>query len=138
MSKRVSHSPGLWDILTLAASLLTGQLKHGLNKKVSSSPVQSRERRTTTCVYVVRKYLGYTRYDVPEIVPIMNELYHGITSCRSDGRLRKYYKRTYEKIAMTPYKRVMEHADISEETKQCLQAEHETLKLHLKRKIDID
>lgn len=25
--------------------------------------------------HVVRKYLGYLRYDVPEIVPMMNELY---------------------------------------------------------------
>ena len=98
--------------------------------------------------HVVRKYLGYTRYDVPEIVPIMNELYHEINLYLNHFmpvrrtiekvRVGAKYKRTYEKIAMTPYKRVMEHADISEETKQCLQAEHETLNpLHFKRKIDI-
>jgi len=98
--------------------------------------------------HVVRKYLGYLRYDVPEIVPIMNELYyelnlylnHFMPVRRTIEKVRvgAKYKRTYEKIAMTPFKRIMGHAAISEATKQRLCAEHDLLNpLHLKRKIDI-
>ena len=97
--------------------------------------------------HVVRKYVGYLRYDVPEIVPVMNEMYrelglylnHFMPVRRTIEKIRigAKYRRTYEKIAMTPYQRVIVHPDISEETKQHLRIEHETLNpLRLKRKID--
>jgi len=97
--------------------------------------------------HVVRKYLGYLRYDVPEIVPMMNELYqelalylnHFMPVRRTIEKIRigAKYKRTYEKVAMTPYQRVLDHAAVSEEEKALLRAEHQTLNpLRLKQKID--
>lgn len=97
--------------------------------------------------HVVRKYLGYLRLDVVEIVPVMNELYHElglylnhfmpVRRTIDKVRIGAKYKRTYEKIAMTPYQRVMAHDAISREAKKRLKAEHETLNpLRLKRNID--
>lgn len=45
----------------------------------------------------------------------------------SKERIGAKYKRTYEKRALTPYARVMAREDISEETKEKLRTEHETL-----------
>ncbi len=98
--------------------------------------------------HVVRKYLGYIRYDVPDVVPLMNELYqvlalylnHFMPVRRTIEKVRvgARYKRTYEKVAMTPFRRVMEHTAISEETKQRLFTEHAMLNpLRLKQNIDI-
>jgi len=97
--------------------------------------------------HVVRKYLGYTRFDCIEVVPLINELYevledylnHFQTVRRTieKKRVGAKYKRKYEKVAKTPYKRILEHPDISEELKQALKAKHEQLNpLLLKQKID--
>lgn len=97
--------------------------------------------------HVVRKYVGYLRYDVPEIVAVMNEMYdvlglylnHFMPVRRTIEKIRigAKYKRTYEKTAQTPYCRVLAHPAISTEVKQRLTVEHETLNpLLLKRKID--
>lgn len=97
--------------------------------------------------HVVRKYVGYLRFDAPETVPLFNELYdqlglylnHFMPVRRTVEKIRigSKYKRTYEKIALTPYQRVMTSDVITEETKQRLRTEHETLNpLHLKRNID--
>jgi len=98
--------------------------------------------------HVVRRYLGYLRYDTPEAVPAMNELYEtlalylnhfkAVRRQISKERVGAKYVRKYEKIAKTPYERVLEHPLISEEVKTRLKAEHVTLNpLHLKRQIDI-
>ncbi|MFH1620996.1 MAG: hypothetical protein ABIB04_02835 [Patescibacteria group bacterium] len=97
--------------------------------------------------HVVRKYLRYVRLDVQEIVPIMNEMYHElglylnhfmpVRRTIEKIRIGAKYRRTYEKVAQTPYRRAMAHAAISEETKRQLHAEHETLNpLRLKQNID--
>ena len=97
--------------------------------------------------HVVRKYLGYIRLDVPEIVPLMNELYDilalylnhwkPVRRMIRKERVGAKYRRRYEKIAMTPYQRVLDHPAISEEIKKRLRAEHEVLNpLILKRTID--
>ena len=97
--------------------------------------------------HVVRKYLGYERIDAHECVALMNQLYeklalylnHFIPVRRTleKKRVGAKYVRTYEKIAKTPYQRLMEHSSISDATKQKVQREHETLNpLHLKREID--
>src|SRR3990167_3716465 len=47
------------------------------------------------------------------------------------------YVRTYEKVAKTPYQRVLEHPSIDEGVKERLRKEHETLNpLILKREMD--
>jgi hypothetical protein len=97
--------------------------------------------------HVVRKYVGYLRYDVPKIVPLINEMYHELSlylnhfipvrRAIEKVRIGAKYRRIYEKIAMTPYQRVIVHSAISEETKRQLRIEHESLNpLRLKRKID--
>lgn len=97
--------------------------------------------------HVVRKYLGYERFDVPEVVPLMNEfydvvaLYHNyfkpVRRMIRKERVGARYRRTYEKVAKTPYQRTLEHSAISEAIKKRLRAERETLNpLILKRKID--
>lgn len=98
--------------------------------------------------HVVRKYLGYLRLDLPEIVPVMNELYDLLASYLNHflpvrrtlfkERLGAKYRRKYEKVALTPYQRVMKHEAMAEEIKNSLHAQHERLNpLLLKRKIDI-
>lgn len=97
--------------------------------------------------HVVRKYVGYLRFDVPEIVNVMNEMYeylglylnHFMPVRRTIEKVRigAKYKRTYERTAQTPYQRVMASDAVLEETKQQLRMEHETLNpLRLKRNID--
>ena len=97
--------------------------------------------------HVVRKYLGYTRFDCREVVDLINEMYdvlalylnHFQTVRRtlSKERIGAKYVRTYEKIAKTPYTRMVEHPSVSKETKEKLRMEHEQLNpLVLKKKID--
>lgn len=97
--------------------------------------------------HVVRRYLGYVRYDAPETIVFINELYDvlamylnhfkAVKRCLSKERVGAKYVRRFEKRAMTPYQRVLEHPAISEAVKEQLRAQHETLNpLYLKRQID--
>lgn len=97
--------------------------------------------------HVVRKYVGYLRLDVPEIVAVMNEMYDilgrylnhfmPVRRTLAKERIGAKYRRTYEKVAITPYQRVLNHAAVSEDDKTLLLAEHQTLNpLLLKRNID--
>jgi len=97
--------------------------------------------------HVVRKYLGYTRFDCPLVVPIINEFYdtlalylnhfQAVRRTLSKERVGAKYRRVYEKVAKTPYQRMLEHAHVSEDVKAMLRAEHEALNpLLLKQKLD--
>jgi len=97
--------------------------------------------------HVVRKYLGYTRFDHLELVDLINEFYdvlglylnHFQTVRRTlkKERVGAKYRRIFETTAKTPYQRVLDRDDVSETVKERLQKEHETLNpLVLKRKID--
>jgi hypothetical protein len=87
--------------------------------------------------HVVRKHVGYMRLDVKEVVPALNEVYfvlclylnHFVTSrrCLESIRVGSKYKKKFEKIAKTPYQRVMEHPEISDDIKEKLKTEHEKL-----------
>lgn len=96
--------------------------------------------------HVIRRFLGYTRYDVMETVKIINQIYlkmelyinHFAPSrkCIEKTRIGARYKRKYDK-AQTPYARVLAHKDISDEIKKNLRAQHEKLNpLNLKTEID--
>lgn len=84
--------------------------------------------------HVVRAYVGYTRLDVRETVDTLNNLYnvltpylnHFIASKRiiSKERIGARWKVTREKVSKTPYQRVLERKDISEEVKEKLRKEH--------------
>ena len=97
--------------------------------------------------HVVRKYLGYRRFDCPMVVPLMNDFYEvmglylnhfkAVRRQVSRERVGSKYVRKYEKIAKTPYRRVLEHPAIDEAVKEKLQREHATLNpLLLKREMD--
>lgn len=97
--------------------------------------------------HVVRRYLGYVRYDTPSVVDAMNELYDmlatylnhfkAVRRSVSKERVGAKYVRRYESHAKTPYQRVLEHANIDDGVKERLRLEHDTLNpLHLKRRID--
>lgn len=112
------------------------------NKKNDNCYVEQRNR------VVVRKYIGYERYDCAEAVDAMNELYETlrlyinffqptyklvrkekrvIASGESEGKqYSKPYKRIYDKIR-TPYQRVLDRDDVTEENKQKLREQYETL-----------
>ncbi len=87
--------------------------------------------------HIVRTYVGYQRLDAQEVVAALNQLYdvltpylnHFIASRRivSKKRVNSTWKVTREKVALTPYQRVLKRSDITEEVKDKLLAEHATL-----------
>jgi hypothetical protein len=97
--------------------------------------------------HIVRKWLGYARLDDERLVAPLNELYdvltpylnHFIASRRviSKERIGSKWKVSREKTSLTPYQRVMARADVGEEVKMKLKAEHDRLNpLVLMREID--
>lgn len=111
------------------------------NKKNDNMCVEERNG------HVIRKYLGYKRLDCPDLVDQVNDFYrvlnlylnHFIVVRRTTEKKRidsKYYRK-YEKKPLTAYSRVLAHPNVSEETKERLKKEHETLNpLTLKRELD--
>jgi hypothetical protein len=87
--------------------------------------------------HVVRKYLKYERFDSKELVTFVNDLYdvltpylnHFVASRRviKKERIGSRWKITREKVAKTPYQRVLERDDITTEIKKNLQEEHNKL-----------
>lgn len=97
--------------------------------------------------HVVRKTVGYITLNCPEAVDALNLLYdvlapyllHFIAVRRmvEKEKLNSRYRRVYEKIAKTPYQRILEHPAVSAETKEKLRAEHTKLNpLILKKEIE--
>lgn len=97
--------------------------------------------------HIVRAYVGYERLDVPNVVDALNDLYdvltpylnHFIASRRivSKERVGAKWKVTREKVAKTPYQRVLERNDVSEEVKSKLRSEHAKLNpATMKKEID--
>lgn len=87
--------------------------------------------------HIVRKWIGYQRLDCVEAVDALNAVYavlcpylnHFVASRRV---IEKYevdgkWKKRYEKVAKTPYQRVLENEHIPEEVKQKLKQEHTKL-----------
>lgn len=97
--------------------------------------------------HIVRKWVGYTRFDASEIVIALNDFYeiltpylnHFAASRRivSKERIGARWKITREKKSLTPYQRVLARADVKDKVKQRLEEEHEKLNpLLMKREID--
>lgn len=97
--------------------------------------------------HVVRKYLGYRRFDCPEVVPLMNDFYKAMGRYRNHFkavrrqikkvRVGAKYVRKYEKVALTPYRRLLEHPAVDGSVKEKLRAAHAGLNpLVLKREMD--
>lgn len=98
--------------------------------------------------HVVRKYLGGQRLDAsPAIVEPVNDYFYyldlylnhfqAVRRTVSKERIGAKYKRVFEKIALTPYQRLMKHQSISLGVKNKVKQEHENLNpLLLKEKLD--
>jgi len=97
--------------------------------------------------HIVRKWIGYMRFDCKEAVDALNDVYavlnpylnHFVASRRviEKFEVNGKWKKRYEKVAKTPYQRVMEHPDISSEVKEKLRLEHEKLNpAVMKKEID--
>ena len=97
--------------------------------------------------HVVRKYLGYRRFDCPDAVQLMNDFYRvmglylnhfkAVRRQIEKVRVGAKYVRKYERVATTPYQRVLEHPALNESIKKRLRTEHTALNpLILKREMD--
>jgi hypothetical protein len=87
--------------------------------------------------HVVRIFVGFERFDAFEVVEALNCLYdvltpylnHFVANRRIVSKIREgaRWKVAREKISKTPYQRVLERIDVSDEIKEKLRAEHATL-----------
>lgn len=97
---------------------------------------------------VARAHLGYARLDDIEMLPLAQEIlriacllgnhFRPVRRMISKERVNSKWKRTFEKKSKTPYERLMEREDVSEEVKKRVRAEHESLNpLALKEELDM-
>jgi hypothetical protein len=97
--------------------------------------------------HLVRRWVKYARFDVPELVEALNAVYdfltpylnHFAASRRTISRERigSKWKIAREKLSMTPYQRVLARGDVSDAVKAALRQEHDGLNPRvLKREID--
>ena len=95
---------------------------------------------------VVRRWVGYGRYDTQEQVAVLNELYTvlrlyanfflPVQKLREKVRIGSKIKKIHDK-ATTPYKRILRAKDVSKKMKNRLKNQYKTLNLVLlKRQID--
>ena len=87
--------------------------------------------------HVVRAYVGYQRLDVPQVVDALNALYDVLTPylnyfiavrrIASKERIGARWKVAREKVARTPYQRILERSDVKDEVKNALRTEHARL-----------
>lgn len=97
--------------------------------------------------HIVRKWIGYMRFDCKEAVDALNDVYvvlcpylnHFVASRRvvEKFEVNGKWKKKYEKVAKTPYQRVLENEHITSDVKEKLRLEHEKLNpLVMKKEID--
>jgi hypothetical protein len=95
---------------------------------------------------VVRRAVGYGRYDTEEQCELLNELYSHLRlysnfflptmKLKSKERVGSTVKKSYDQ-ARTPYQRVLDAPQVARQKKQLLRSKYETLNpAALKRKID--
>lgn len=95
---------------------------------------------------IVRRWVGYKRYETVEQVTLLNELYEilrlytnfflPVQKLQSKQRIGSRVKKIYDK-AKTPYQRILEAKDITEEVRDKLIKQYNELSLvALKRQVD--
>lgn len=92
---------------------------------------------------IVRRWVGYGRYDTDEQIAILNELYEvlrlylnffiPVMKLKEKERIGSNVVKRYDKPT-TPYQRILEADDVSEETKGKLRKHYQTLNLVLLKK----
>lgn len=96
--------------------------------------------------HIVRRTVGYCRYDTAREVSLLNQIYRRLRlytnffqpqmKCIQKTRIGSKMQKRYD-IAKTPYQRVRECPDISPEVKETLRQEYTTLNpVQLKREIN--
>jgi hypothetical protein len=97
--------------------------------------------------HIVRKWVGFVRFDASEVVDALNAVYDVLTPylnhfaasrrIMAKERIGSKWKITREKKAKTPFARVLERNDIAEGNKEKLRQEHAKLNpLAMKNEID--
>lgn len=101
--------------------------------------------------HVIRKTVGYIRLDCSETVAALNTLYdvlipyllHFVAVRRTleKEKIQSKYRRIYERVPKTPYRRILEHTAIDVSVKEQLKKEHATLnplllKLEIEQRLD--
>lgn len=82
--------------------------------------------------HVLRRFMGYSRLDCPEVISLINEMYDILELYLIGSK----YKKKYDK-ARSAYRRILEHSQVDQFIKDQLIREHGKLNpLILKRKID--
>lgn len=125
------------------SEFINWHLKHWCDAEgIALSRSEPYKKNDNMCVeerngHVIRKYLGWERFDDITILPLVNELCEAVTlyvnhwkavkRMVSKERVGAKYVRTYEKRAMTPYERVMARLDVTADAKEKLRIEHERL-----------
>lgn len=101
------------------------------------------EERNNT---IPRRHVGYARLDNADLVPLVAEIlriacllhnhFRPVRRMLSKKRVGAKWRRTYEKVAKTPYQRVIEDPDVSIQVVQKLKQEHAALNpLQLEREL---
>ena len=127
---------------------------HGWSEARGQQLTRSRpNRKNDNCFveerngHVVRRWMGYTRFDAREVVNALNAVYdlltpflnHFVASRRitAKERIGARWRVTREQTALTPYQRVLHRSDVADAVKARLRLEHERLNpLVLRREID--
>lgn len=95
---------------------------------------------------IVRRWVGYGRYDTDEQIALLNELYEvlrlylnffiPVMKLKEKERIGSKVIKRYDK-PKTPYQRILEADDVSEEVKEKLRKQYKTLNLvTLKKDVD--
>ena len=151
--EKICHSRWWNGIRIQAVNSLIGTVRGWCEKRGQRLTRSRPNHKNDNCFveerngHIVRRWVGYTRFDAREIVVALNMVYdvltpyqnHFVASRRivAKERIGARWKITREKKAKTPYQRVLERTDVKEEVKSKLKQEHETLSpLVLKREID--
>jgi hypothetical protein len=111
------------------------------NKKNDNMCIEERNNN------IVRKHLGYHRFDAVSYVPLVSEIlriacllhnhFMPVRRMTEKVRVGATWKRTFEKTALIPYERVLRDGTIPDTQKATLRTLHETLNpLHLRRELD--
>ena len=107
-----------------------GQTRSRSGKKNDNAFIEERNG------HIVRKWIGYERYDLPVHVPALNAVYEkldlylnhfqAVRRCVKRERVGAKYVRRYD-IPQTPYARALAHKKITKQQKEKLRTQHAAL-----------
>lgn len=124
-----------------------------VSEKINMTRSEPYKKNDNMCIEernnsIARKHLGYVRMDDSSLVSTSREIlrvacllhnhFRPVRRMVSKIRYGAKWKRTFEKVAKTPYERVLEHEKVSKKDKKKLREAHTKLNpLVLKKELDI-